>query len=63
LLPDQAPEPVQAVALLLDQVSVELAPLATVLGLAVNFTMGAALLTETVADCEAVPPLPVQDRM
>jgi hypothetical protein len=50
------------VALVLDQVSIELPPLATVLGLAEIFTTGAAALTETVADCEALPPLPVQVR-
>jgi hypothetical protein len=60
LLPDQAPDAVQDDALVLDQVSVEAAPLTTVLGLAVNFTTGAGLLTETVADCAALPPLPLQ---
>ncbi len=60
LVPDQAPEPVQAVAFLADQVSVELAPLATVLGLAVKVTVGAGEVTDTVADCDALPPVPVQ---
>jgi hypothetical protein len=50
------------VALVEDQVSVDVPPFATVLGLAVNFTTGAGELTETVADCEALPPLPVQVR-
>jgi antitoxin component HigA of HigAB toxin-antitoxin module len=59
LLPDQAPEPVQEVAFLADQVSVELAPLATVLGLAVKVTVGAGEVTDTVADCDALPPVPV----
>ena len=60
LVPDQAPEPVHAVALVVDQPKVELPPLATVLGLAANVTVGAGEVTETVADCVALPPLPVQ---
>ena len=60
LVPDQAPEPLQAVVLVADQVSVELAPLATVLGLAVKVTAGAGEVTDTVADCDALPPGPVQ---
>jgi len=60
LLPDQAPEAVQEVALMADQVSVELLPLATVLGLAVKVTVGEGAVTDTVADCVALPPLPVQ---
>jgi hypothetical protein len=43
-----------------DQLKVEPLPLATVLGLAVKCTVGAAEVTETVADCVALPPLPVQ---
>ena len=43
-----------------DQVNVEAAPLATVLGAAVRVTVGAGAVTETVADCEALPPAPVQ---
>jgi hypothetical protein len=50
MLPDQAPEAVQEVALVADQVNVELLPLATVLGLAANVTVGAGAVTETVAD-------------
>ena len=60
LLPDQAPEAVQEVALVADQVNVELPPLATVLGLAAKVTVGAGEVTEIVADCVALPPLPVQ---
>jgi hypothetical protein len=60
LLPDQAPEALQEVAFLADQVSVELLPLATVLGLAAKLTVGAGAVTETVADCDALPPAPVQ---
>jgi hypothetical protein len=63
LAPDQEPEAVQAVALVADQVSVELLPLATVLGLAAKLTVGAAVVTETVADWAALPPLPVQLRV
>lgn len=61
LVPAQAPEAVQEVALVADQVSVELPPLATVLGAALKLTVGAGAVTETVADCEALlPPVPVQ---
>ena len=48
--PNQAPEAVQTVALVDDQFSVELLPLATVLGLAVKVTVGAGWVTDTVAD-------------
>jgi hypothetical protein len=60
LAPAQAPEAVQDVALRAFQVSVELSPLATVLGFALRLTVGAAPLTETVADCVALPPEPLQ---
>jgi hypothetical protein len=61
LAPDQDPEAVQAVALVADHVSVELLPLATVLGLAARLIVGTGCVTETVADCAAaLPPLPVQ---
>ena len=61
--PDQDPEAVQAVALVADQVSVELLPLATVLGLATRLMVGTGCVTVTVADCAALPPLPVQLRV
>lgn len=60
--PLQPPEAAQEFALAEDQVKVEAAPLATVLGLAVNVTVGAAVVTVTVADCAALPPPPVQVR-
>jgi hypothetical protein len=63
LLPDQAPLAVQAVAFVDDQVSVELARLATVLGLALRLTVGAGGVTDTVTDCDALPPFPVQVRV
>lgn len=50
LLPDQAPEAVQAVALVEDQVRVELAPEATVLGAALRLTVGDDDVTDTVED-------------
>jgi hypothetical protein len=53
----------QDVALVADQVSVELLPLATVLGFAEKLTVGAGVVTETVADWVALPPLPVQLRV
>lgn len=43
-----------------DQVSVVFAPVSTELGLAARLTVGAALVTDTVAVCEALPPAPVQ---
>ena len=50
LLPLQAPDAVQAVAFVADQVSVELVPLASELGAAEITTVGAGELTETLAD-------------
>ena len=59
--PDQPPDAVQFVALVALQLSVDAAPLVTVLGLADSVTVGAGRLTETVADWDAlVPPVPVQ---
>jgi hypothetical protein len=59
-LPDQAPEATQEVALVEDQVKVAALPLATVLGLAPSVTVGGREVTVTVADCAALPPVPVQ---
>jgi hypothetical protein len=63
LVPDQPPEAVHDVALVEDQLRVEAAPLAMVLGLALKATVGAGAVTETVADCVALPPVPVQVRL
>jgi hypothetical protein len=63
LVPDQAPEALQEVALVEDQVNVALAPLATALGPTLSMTVGAAALTDTVADCAALPPGPLQVRV
>ena len=63
LEPDQAPEAVQEVALVEDHVNVEVAPPATVLGVAVKVTVGAGVVTVTVAVCAALPPAPVQVRV
>ena len=60
LLPDQAPDAVQEVVFVADQLNIELAPFATVLGLLVKLTTGVGNATDTVADCEALPPAPVQ---
>jgi len=61
LLPDQPPEATHEVALVDDQANVEVAPLVTVLGLALKLTVAVGLgLTEIVADCAALPPAPVQ---
>jgi hypothetical protein len=59
-VPDQACEATQAVALVDDHDSVEALPIVTVLGLALKVTVGAGEFTVTVADCAAVPPVPVQ---
>jgi hypothetical protein len=61
-VPDQAPEAVQVVAFVDDQVSVELAPLVMALGPTLKLTVGAAAeaATVTVVDCAALPPAPVQ---
>ena len=60
LVPDQEPEAVQAVALVADQVRAALLPLATVLGFAARLMVGTGCVTDTVADCAALPPpLPV----
>ena len=63
LVPVQPPEAVHEVALVEDQVSVALEPLVTVEGLALKVTVGEAAFTETVTDCDAVPPAPVQVRV
>jgi hypothetical protein len=58
--PLQPPEAVQAVALVDDQVNADVAPLLTVAGFAVRVTAGAGVVTDTIADCAALPPLPLQ---
>ena len=65
LLPDQPPEAEQDVAWVLVQVTVELLPLAIVLGLAARLIVGAGagVVTETVAACVALPPAPVHVRI
>jgi hypothetical protein len=59
-VPLQAPEAVQEVVFVVVQVRVALLPLVTVLGLADKLTVGTFCVTDTVADCEALPPAPVQ---
>jgi hypothetical protein len=59
-LPLQPPEAAQELVLADDQVNVDAAPLLMVLGFAERVTAGAARPTETVADCVALPPTPVQ---
>jgi hypothetical protein len=54
---------VQAVALDEDQVNADVAPLLTVAGFAVRVTAGAGVVTDTVADCAALPPVPLQVRV
>ena len=67
LLPDHAPEAVQEVALVDDQVSVEDAPLAIDVGFAASDTAGTGggggmPATVTVTEVLALPPEPVQVR-
>ena len=61
-VPNQAPEAVQELAFVEDQVSVDDPPLATDAGLAASDTVGAGGNTVTVADALALPPEPVQVR-
>ena len=63
LLPLHAPDAIQAVAFAADQVRVDALPLMTELGLALKLTVGAGAFTDTVADCAALPPVPVQVRV
>jgi hypothetical protein len=57
-LPLQPPEAVQLVAFVVLQVSVEVPPIGTSVGLAVNITVGSGI-TVTVTVCAPVPPVPV----
>jgi hypothetical protein len=59
-VPLHPPDAVHEVALVDDQVSVDLLPALTVVGLALTVTVGAGAVVVTVTDCEALPPLPVQ---
>jgi hypothetical protein len=63
MVPDQPPEAVQVVALLADQFSIVLPPLDTLPAAALNVTVGAGVETDTVTDCVADPPVPVQVRV
>jgi hypothetical protein len=58
--PLQPPEAVQAVASVDDQVNADVAPLLIVAGVAVRVTAGAGVVKDTVTDCAALPPLPLQ---
>jgi hypothetical protein len=60
--PDQPPEAAQLVAFAVVQVSVEDAPLATLVGLALRLTVGNGN-SETLAVALAVPPAPVQESL
>jgi hypothetical protein len=59
-VPLQPPEAIQDEAPVAAQVRVEALPCETLVGLALKVTVGAAVDTVTVADCDAVPPAPVQ---
>jgi hypothetical protein len=60
--PLQPPEASQEVVWVEVQVRVDVAPLLTVVGFADRVTAGAGEVTDTVADCDALPPVPVQVR-
>jgi hypothetical protein len=59
--PLQPPEAVHEVALVEDQVKVELPPLPTAVGFALSVIVGKAAVTDTTNDCEAEPLAPVQE--
>jgi hypothetical protein len=59
-VPDQAPDAVQAVALVADQFKVALLPVAMALGPTLRLTVGVGALMETMADWAALPPGPEQ---
>ena len=63
LVPDQAPEAMQAVAFVAAQFKVALLPLVTALGPTLKVTVGVGDLMETVVDWAAVPPDPRQVRV
>ena len=58
-VPVQPPDAEQAAALVEDQVSLDAAPLWTVLGLALKLIEGGVAVTATAADCDELPPAPV----
>ena len=58
LEPAQAPDAVQPVALVADQLKVAPEPLVILLGFAASRIEGADEFTDTVADCAALPPDP-----
>jgi hypothetical protein len=62
-VPLQPPEALHEVAFVDDHVRAEVAPLLIVLGLAAKVTVGAGLVTVTIATCETLPPDPVQLRL
>jgi hypothetical protein len=61
--PDHAPAAVQDVALVEVHTRDAVLPLVMELGLALKLTVGAAALTDTVADWAALPPGPAQVRV
>jgi hypothetical protein len=59
-VPLQPPEAEQLVAFVEDQLKVELEPVVMLVGFALSETLGGGADTETVTDCAALPPAPVQ---
>jgi hypothetical protein len=62
LLPDQVPLALHVVAFVLLQVSVDEPPLDTLAGFALSVIVGTGVpdVTVTTADCDVLPPVPVQ---
>ncbi len=60
LAPAQAPEPTQEEAFVAAHVIVALPPLVIELGVALMLMVGDGALTDTLAVCEALPPVPTQ---
>lgn len=61
-VPDQPPEAVQVLVLVDAHFRVDELPLFTVVGVAAMVTEGGGTVTDTVVDCDVLPPLPVQVR-
>ncbi len=60
MVPDHAPDAEHDAAFAADQVSIVPLPLVTELGLALRLMVGTGDVTDTAADCVALPPVPVQ---
>lgn len=59
MVPDQFPDAVHALALVVAQLRLEEPPLATLVGVALKVRVGAGVTTATTTDFAAVPPAPL----